>query len=482
MFAIIEVEILDSNAIDVTGELQLRLGEYFSFRYPIRVSTRTETRKVNNEDLLTFHFQLPKNTNFMEVKYMSPNQNGSLRYSGFFLKQQPFLIRDGDSLRLKITADSLSVSGRGSERLNLQLDIGRIASNAIYNGAGRDRADVDIETFIDMRSKVAAEQLKFLEKHKNSISPNMYDLMFFDIIGLRNLTIVSKINSMIVGDPDIEKEQKRRNMKAYHLLTDGYFSCHEPFTDDWHTSPYFMDYLFFREVLLINLTKLNEAVSAKPIINGHELFQHLSEKFTGNIKERLLLMGVAYLIRNEIESDDYLYRASEELVAQPYRHLVRSLSSNRLVGKAAFNFSLPDSSGNLVQLSDFRGKAVVIDFWFTGCIPCRNLKEWMEPIIQLYDKDEVVFVTISIDKSVEVWKEQGIKSGLYTHTGGVDLFTNGQGWNAPVVKRYNLTSVPSLLIIDKKGKLISASPPRPNSDENTDRLKQLIDLAISMDE
>src|SRR5690606_19740840 len=154
-------------------------------------------------------------------------------------------------------------------------------------------------------------------------------------------------------------------------------------------------------------------------------------------------------IQNEIESDNYLYSASEYITTQPYRHLVLSLCSNRRVGKAAYNFSLPDSSGNLVRLTDFRGKAVVIDFWFTGCIPCRNLKEMMEPIVQSYDKDEVVFVTISIDKSAEVWKEQGIKSGLYTHNGGVDLFTNGQGWNAPVVKRYNLTSVPSLLIIDK---------------------------------
>lgn len=478
MFAIIEVEILDSNAVDVTGELQLHLGEYFSFRYPIRVSNRTETRKVNNKDLLAFRLPLTEHTNFMEVKYMSPNQGGSLKYSGFFLKQQPFLIQDGDSLRIKITGDSLNVSGRGSDRLNLQLGIGRIASNARYNGADTGGADADIEKFIDVRSKVAAEQLKFLKKHKNSISPKTYDLMYFDIIGFRNLTIVSKINSMIVGNPDIGKERDRLNIEAYHLLTDGYLNYHEPYTDEWHMSPYFMDYLFFREVLLMKVTKLIDLVPAKRMMNGHELFQRLSEKFTGSIKERLLLMGAAYLIGNEIESDDYLYSASEYITTQPYRHLVLSLSSNRRVGKAAYNFSLPDSSGNLVRLTDFRGKAVVIDFWFTGCIPCRNLKEMMEPIVQSYDKDEVVFVTISIDKSADVWKEQGIKSGLYTHKGGVDLFTNGQGWNTSVVKYYNLTGLPSLLIIDKKGKLVSASPPRPNSNENTDKLKLLIDLAI----
>lgn len=479
MFAIIEVEILDSNAVDVTGELQLHLGEYFSFRYPIRVSNRTETRKVNNKDVLAFHLPLTEHTNFLEVKYMSPNQGGSLKYSGFFLKQQPFLIQDGDSLRIKITADSLNVSGRGSDRLNLQLGIGRIASNARYNGADTGGADADIEKFIDVRSKVAAEQLKFLKKHKNSISPKTYDLMYFDIIGLRNLLIVSKINSMSVNNSGVRNKKKSRLSEvAYEFLKDECWGDNTSFTDDWHLSPYFMDYLFFKELLLTKISKLNKPLSERTKINENELIKLLSGKYTGKIKERLLLMGIAYLMRNETQSNNYLSAVTRQITTQPYKDLALVLSSNYGIGEAAFNFSLPDSSGNLVSLMDFRGKAVVIDFWFTGCIPCLHLKEWMEPIIRSYDDDEVVFITISIDKSAEVWKEQGIKSGLYTHKGGVDLFTNGQGWNAPIVKHYNLNSLPSLLIIDKKGKLISASPPRPNSNENTDKLKLLIDLAI----
>ncbi|MDR3113247.1 MAG: TlpA family protein disulfide reductase, partial [Endomicrobium sp.] len=46
--------------------------------------------------------------------------------------------------------------------------------------------------------------------------------------------------------------------------------------------------------------------------------------------------------------------------------------SGILFAQAAPDFALLDTNGNLVKLSDFKGKTVFLDFWASWCPPCRE--------------------------------------------------------------------------------------------------------------
>src|SRR5262245_52502139 len=52
------------------------------------------------------------------------------------------------------------------------------------------------------------------------------------------------------------------------------------------------------------------------------------------------------------------------------------------LGEPAPNFQLQDMQGNLVALSDFRGKVVMLNFWATWCGPCRVEMPAMEGLYQ----------------------------------------------------------------------------------------------------
>jgi thiol-disulfide isomerase/thioredoxin len=60
-------------------------------------------------------------------------------------------------------------------------------------------------------------------------------------------------------------------------------------------------------------------------------------------------------------------------------HLVSSLN-----GKPAPAFSLEDLSGRKVSLANYKGKAVLINFWATWCAPCRIETPWLVELRNQY--------------------------------------------------------------------------------------------------
>lgn len=112
-------------------------------------------------------------------------------------------------------------------------------------------------------------------------------------------------------------------------------------------------------------------------------------------------------------------------------------------------FQLPDVSGNTINLTDYKGKIVVLDFWATWAAPCR---EAIPGLIELKDKypvDKVEIIGISLDTDT---KEM------------VPSFVEQFKINYPVVygdmniaRQYgDIKSIPTTVILDKKGRIYSS--------------------------
>jgi peroxiredoxin len=66
-------------------------------------------------------------------------------------------------------------------------------------------------------------------------------------------------------------------------------------------------------------------------------------------------------------------------------------------GDAAPNFQLRDMNGQLVALSDLRGKVVLLNFWATWCGPCRIEMPAMEQLYRTYGRSDFEILAISTD-------------------------------------------------------------------------------------
>jgi peroxiredoxin len=69
-----------------------------------------------------------------------------------------------------------------------------------------------------------------------------------------------------------------------------------------------------------------------------------------------------------------------------------------LTDSAAPDFELPDLDGNLVSLSDYRGKILFLNFWQTTCPPCiREMPDFVTFIGE--QDDDVTWLTVNIDET-----------------------------------------------------------------------------------
>jgi cytochrome c biogenesis protein CcmG/thiol:disulfide interchange protein DsbE len=68
-------------------------------------------------------------------------------------------------------------------------------------------------------------------------------------------------------------------------------------------------------------------------------------------------------------------------------------------GLPAPDFTLLSLDGSTVKLSEFRGKAVLLNFWATWCPPCKVEMPWFEDLQKKYGKDGLVVLGVAMDDS-----------------------------------------------------------------------------------
>jgi thiol-disulfide isomerase/thioredoxin len=122
----------------------------------------------------------------------------------------------------------------------------------------------------------------------------------------------------------------------------------------------------------------------------------------------------------------------------------KGLGSLLRIGREAPEVVSEDVNGKPVKLSDLKGKVVVLDIWATWCGPCVQMIPHSRELVKKLKDKPFVLVSVSIDAKKQALLDFMKKEEMpWTH------WWNGQ--TGPVVKDYQVTSIPSIWVLDHKG-------------------------------
>src|ERR1700692_1154101 len=76
-----------------------------------------------------------------------------------------------------------------------------------------------------------------------------------------------------------------------------------------------------------------------------------------------------------------------------------SLTTHLKLSSPAPDFSLQSLDGTSMRLSDFRGKAVLLNFWATWCGPCKIEMPWFIELQKQYQAQGLQIVGVAMDDS-----------------------------------------------------------------------------------
>lgn len=187
------------------------------------------------------------------------------------------------------------------------------------------------------------------------------------------------------------------------------------------------------------------------------VYNYIQQTYQGALRDKLAFL----FIKREIDrlNDSLVVEIASTIQDQVLRETIEEYRNTMRVGVKATDFALPDVNGKLVRLSDYKGKVIFIDFWFTGCKGCLMYYEEIlskaEPFYRA--NQDVVFISVSIDKSKDKWLNSIFgtdkKSGKYSSPEVVNVYTSGLGTRHPVIDRYQVRGYPRPVLIGRNGRI-----------------------------
>jgi len=210
---------------------------------------------------------------------------------------------------------------------------------------------------------------------------------------------------------------------------------------------------------ILNNTELNDSLKSDAKLEQKKIEQDWlkAEKyFIKNNPESYVSASTLYFYSKTFSKKtviEFYNNFSDDIKESSYgKSISRFLEMNKnpQIGDKYIDFSMPNENGELIKLSNFEGKLILLDFWASWCGPCIKEYPALRKAYSKFNKDGFEIVSVSEDQSKEIW----LKSIEKNELNWVNLWQDNGGKADPYLV-YGINGIPDNFLIDEKGIIIA---------------------------
>lgn len=414
----------------------------------------------------------------VEISRYTPNSDGKFfmgfypEYEGIYvlgtgdpqqrIGKNKFYFKRGDKLTLTLTDSTYFLTGDHNSKENRIMEQWQQLSNSLYQKSSnmmRAAGKYKTSTFVDFFPELEEVEKKGTELLQKQKTGNQH----FDLLMSESM-----------------KWDLALYAATFNLMPHTLHPAKEEFTS------------FYDKLNIGEYTKSTTTVYRQPwsflTLNNIQIMNGLRHNFKATSRLSVLENTLSSISNDTLRGDFVLQYAKglkslkefQELFDSYGKYIITPIQKNeknwlsapytKEQGSKAFNFSLPDQNGKTVTMESLKGKVVLIDFWATWCAPCLYEIPFMQKLEKELEGTDFVIVGISIDEDKN--KEKWLKMLKEKNIGGIQLFASGFG---EVAQFYQVTTIPRYMVIDRNGKIVTTSSPRPSNPE----LKALLEKTLA---